>query len=243
MFPYVEEHKFYCDYWFLTSYYNKLREFGELLAPHGWLQDAEDIFQLSRHEAMEALEELCLMWATGGPPIGPQHWPPIVRRRRELLKRLEAWTPPPALGAMPEAVNDPMVVMLWGVTPARLQEWAQSEDGAQRLQGAAASAGVAEGPGAGAQRPRADRDDPRGRDPRLHDHLAGVGADLPQDQGDGHRHRRRDVARGDRLARVRQAGRRRDRARDSDDQDRADAARGRVDRRRDDPRRHRRPRA
>jgi pyruvate,water dikinase len=86
------------------------------------------------------------MWATGGPPIGPQHWPPIVRRRRDLLKRLEAWTPPPALGSMPEAVNDPMVVMLWGVTPARLQEWAQAQDGAQRLQGAAASAGVAEGP-------------------------------------------------------------------------------------------------
>ncbi len=146
VFPYVEEHKFYCDYWFLTSYYNKFREFGELLAQHGWLQAADDIFQLSRHEAMEALEELCLMWATGGPPIGPQHWPPIVRRRRELLKRLEAWTPPPALGAMPDAVNDPMVVMLWGVTPARLQEWAQAQDGAKRLHGAAASAGVAEGP-------------------------------------------------------------------------------------------------
>ncbi len=32
VFPYVEEHKFYCDYWFLTSWYNKVREFGALLA-------------------------------------------------------------------------------------------------------------------------------------------------------------------------------------------------------------------
>ncbi len=50
MFPYVEEHKFYCDYWFLTRWWNKIREFGALLAEHGFLEDAEDVFQLSRHE-------------------------------------------------------------------------------------------------------------------------------------------------------------------------------------------------
>ena len=32
VFPYVEEHKFFCDYWFLTRWWNKLREFGALLA-------------------------------------------------------------------------------------------------------------------------------------------------------------------------------------------------------------------
>jgi pyruvate,water dikinase len=146
VFPYVEEHKFYCDYWFLTRFYNKLREFGALLAGSGYLADGEDIFMLSRHEALQALEELCLMWATGGPPLGPDHWPPIVAGRRALLKKLEDWTPPPALGAMPEAVNDPMAVMLWGVTPQRLQEWAESADAVTRLTGAGASAGEVEGP-------------------------------------------------------------------------------------------------
>ena len=58
VFPYVEEHKFYCDYWFQSRFFNKIREFGALLAEHGFLEDGEDIFQLSRHEAMEALEEL-----------------------------------------------------------------------------------------------------------------------------------------------------------------------------------------
>ncbi len=146
VFPYVEEHKFFCDYWFLTRFYNKIREFGAVLARHGWLADTEDVFQLSTHEVAGALEELCLMWATGGPPLGPDYWPPIVARRRELLRKLGDWTPPPALGAMPEAVTDPMAVMLWGVTPQRLQEWAQSVDGAPtRLVGAAASAGTAEG--------------------------------------------------------------------------------------------------
>jgi pyruvate,water dikinase len=94
---------------------------------------------------MEALEELSLTWATGGQPLGPDHWPPIVARRNELLEKLEDWRPPPALGAMPEAVNDPMVVMLWGVTPQRLQEWA-GQDGGNELTGAPASPGEVEGP-------------------------------------------------------------------------------------------------
>jgi pyruvate,water dikinase len=145
VFPLVEEHKFYCDYWFQTRFFNKVREFGALLARHGFLEDGEDIFNLSRHEAMEALEELSLTWSTGGPALGPQQWPPIVARRRELLERLSEWTPPPAIGSMPEEVSDPIVVMLWGVTPQRLREWARSADG-NELSGAAASPGEVEGP-------------------------------------------------------------------------------------------------
>jgi pyruvate,water dikinase len=145
VFPYVEEHKFYCDYWFQSRFFNKVREFGALLAKHRFIEEGEDIFNLSRHEAMQALEELSLTWSTGGPALGPHHWPPIVARRKELLERLAEWTPPPALGAMPEAVNDPIVVMLWGITPGRLKEWAGSQEGSE-LSGAAASPGEVEGP-------------------------------------------------------------------------------------------------
>jgi pyruvate,water dikinase len=145
VFPLVEEHKFYCDYWFQSRFFNKVREFGALLTRHGYLEDAEDIFNLSRHEVMEALEELSLTWSTGGPALGPQRWPPIVARRKELLERLSEWTPPPAIGSMPEDVSDPIVVMLWGVTPQRLREWARSADG-NELSGAAASPGEVEGP-------------------------------------------------------------------------------------------------
>jgi pyruvate,water dikinase len=146
VFPYVEEHKFYCDYWFLTRWWNKLREFGALLARHEFLEDAEDVFQLSRHEVATALDELILTWATGGRPLGPTHWPPIVARRKELLERLAEWTPPPAIGATPEAIHDPMSIMLWGVTTQRVQEWARAEAGGSRLTGAAASPGVVDGP-------------------------------------------------------------------------------------------------
>jgi pyruvate,water dikinase len=145
VFPYVEEHKFFCDYWFLTRWFNKLREFGALLAGHRFLEDAEDVFQLTRHEIAQALDELVLTWATGGAPLGPAHWPPIVSRRKEILARLAEWTPPPALGTTPEAITDPAVIMLWGVTTQRVHEWASAEEGGGRLTGTAASPGVVEG--------------------------------------------------------------------------------------------------
>jgi pyruvate,water dikinase len=49
---------------------------------------------------------------------------------------------------MPEAANqDPITVMLWGITPERLQEWARAQDGAHiELRGSAAAPGVVEGP-------------------------------------------------------------------------------------------------
>ncbi len=145
VFPYIEEHKFFCDYWFLTRWWNKVREFGVLLAEHGFIEDSEDIFQLSRYEVASALDELVLAWATGGQSLGPKHWPAIVARRKELLRRLGDWTPPAALGVAPEAITDPMTIMLWGVTTERVQEWARQQEGGVHLNGAAASPGVIEG--------------------------------------------------------------------------------------------------
>ena len=146
VFPYVEEHKFFCDYWFLTRWWNKVREFGALLAGFGFLQDGEDIFQLGRHEVSVALDELTLTWATGGQPLGPKHWPPIVARRKELLERLAKWTPPPAVGVAPAEITDPMTIMLWGVTTERVREWGRQTEGGSELTGAPASPGTIEGP-------------------------------------------------------------------------------------------------
>jgi pyruvate,water dikinase len=146
VFPYVEEHKFFCDYWFLTRWWNKVREFGALLASRDFLLDGEDIFQLSRHEVASALDEMVLSWATGGLPLGPKHWPPIVARRQQLLERLSQWSPPPALGVTPAEITDPMTIMLWGVTTDRVREWARQQDGGTEFTGAAASPGTVEGP-------------------------------------------------------------------------------------------------
>jgi pyruvate,water dikinase len=145
VFPYVEEHKFLCDYWFLTSWWNTIREFGDLLAAHDFLDDREDVFQLSRLEVQAALDELLLTWATGGRPRGPTYWPPIVARRKELLEKLADWTPPPAVGAVPEAVLDPALIMLWGVTTQRVHAWAQHQEGGSEVNGTPASPGIVEG--------------------------------------------------------------------------------------------------
>ena len=239
VFPYVEEHKFFCDYWFLTRWWNKVREFGALLAQHGFLEDGEDVFQLGRHEVAQALDELVLTWATGGAPLGPAHWPPIVARRKELLERLGEWSPPPAIGATPEAITDPAVIMLWGVTTERVQEWASADEGGGRLRGAAASPGVVEGV---ARVVIGVEEIARVREGDIlvcPDHVARLGADLLERQGRRHGHRRRDVARRHRLPRVRTACGRGHRPRDDGDQDGADDPRGRLDRPRHHPRRMR----
>jgi pyruvate,water dikinase len=72
------------------------------------------------------------------------YWPPRVARRKEILSRLAEWTPPPALGSVPEVINDPTVQLLWGVTSERLRAWASGGEG--DVSGYAASPGVAEGP-------------------------------------------------------------------------------------------------
>ena len=240
VFPYVEEHKFYCDYWFQSRFFNKVREFGALLAKHEFLGEAEDVFQLSRHEVMEALEELSLTWSTGGQALGPHHWPPIVARRKELLDKLDKWTPPPALGRMPEAVNDPIVVMLWGITPGAPPAVGAVRRRVQRAQRRGGLARADRGPGAGGARPRRPRHGARRRDPRVHDHLAGLGADLLEDRRDRDGHRRHHVPRRDRLARVRAAGGGGHRHGHGADQDRPAAARGRLHGPREHPRRRRR---
>jgi len=146
VFPFVENHNFYIDHRYLTIYWNKLREFGALLAARGYLEDLEDVFFLRRDEVRTALEELRLDWSSGaGVARGPNHWPPIVERRKAIYREMRAWAPPPALGQVPDEVTDPITVMLWGITPERIEKWLSADDD-EALRGCPASPGTAEGP-------------------------------------------------------------------------------------------------
>ncbi len=234
VFPYVEEHKFYCDYWFLTRWWNKLREFGALLAGHGFLADAEDMFQLGRHEVAEALDELLLTWATGGAPAGPSHWPPIVARRKELLERLAEWTPPPAIGVDAGGDHRPDVDHALGRHDPARPGVGEREGGRLPADRRGGLARHGRRPGTGRDHDRGPRRGARRRRARLPDHLARVGADLPEGEGRGHRHRRRHVARRDRLPRVRPPRGRRHRPRDRGDPHRTEDPGRRLDRRRHD---------
>ena len=146
VFPYIESHKFYCEHWFTTRFFQKVREFGRLLAERGVLAEADDVFHLRHLEVEDALVDVALAWASGGTELGARHWQPIVRRRKEILEALAGWSPPPALGPVPESLNDPAVKMLWGVTDETIQTWLGAGDlDEDTVRGYAASPGVVEG--------------------------------------------------------------------------------------------------
>ncbi len=146
VFPYVESHNFYVEHWYHTLFWNKVREFGALLAHHRFLEDAEDIFYLQRHEICDALVDLRLAWAAGSEGRGVGYWPPIVARRKHVMEAMRRFTPPPALGTVPDAITEPMTIMLWGITTERVREWAaEDRDSGARLTGFAGSPGTVEG--------------------------------------------------------------------------------------------------
>jgi pyruvate,water dikinase len=127
VFPYVENHNFYVEHWYHTVFWNKVREFGALFVSHGFFGEPDDIFLLRHDEVRSALEDLRLAWSSGAAAAyGPSHWPTIVARRAEIYEAMRRWSPPPALGPVPEEITDPLTVMLWGITPERLEEWLSS---------------------------------------------------------------------------------------------------------------------
>jgi pyruvate, water dikinase len=147
VFPLVENHKFYCEHWFTTLFFKKVREFGALLAANGVLADGEDVFHLQHVEIEGALADVSLAWAAGGKPLGAAHWRPIVAERKRIIEKLKEWNAPPALGPIPNEINDPALQMLWGITTETLESWSNNQEACseKEIVGFAASPGVVEG--------------------------------------------------------------------------------------------------
>ena len=147
VFPFVENHKFYCEHWYTTRFFKKIREFGQLLQRYGVVDEADDIFHLHYSEAMLALSTVMTSWAAGSPPVAADHWKPVIARRKEILKKLADWTAPPALGPIPESIEDPALQMLWGITSETLESWSRDPEelDENQITGYAASPGVVEG--------------------------------------------------------------------------------------------------
>ncbi|HEX5476712.1 MAG TPA: PEP-utilizing enzyme, partial [Burkholderiales bacterium] len=149
VFPYVEGHKFYCEHWYTNLFFNKIREFGALLAKHDFFGPdgkEDDVFHLNQYELESAIIDLMLSWGIGAPPRGPAHWPAIVAQRKAAIEEWGKHGTSPALGAVPEAIDDPAIVMLWGITRENLDKWL--DDGTENdkeLRGFAACNGVVEG--------------------------------------------------------------------------------------------------
>src|SRR6202044_2164856 len=60
VFPFVEDHKFYCEHWFTTRCFQKVKAFGALLAASGVIGSADDVFHLHHTEVDEALADVSL---------------------------------------------------------------------------------------------------------------------------------------------------------------------------------------
>jgi pyruvate,water dikinase len=70
-----------------------------------------------------------------------------VAERRAALQEWAKHVPPPALGPVPDIIDDPAIVMLWGITRENLNTWltADGEADGKEVRGFAASRGVVEG--------------------------------------------------------------------------------------------------
>jgi pyruvate,water dikinase len=146
VFPYVEGHKFYCEHWYTNLFFNKIREFGALLAEHGYFDDSEDVFHLSRFEIEQALMALSLSWSTGSPPRGLERFRSSIEERKAALAVWAEMETSPALGDVPDMIDDPAIVMLWGITRETLNSWLDDgEENPNEIKGFAASSGVVEG--------------------------------------------------------------------------------------------------
>jgi pyruvate,water dikinase len=146
VFPYVEGHKFYCEHWFTNLFFNKIREFGALLAEHGFFDKEEDVFHLTHYELEQAIIDLMTSWSNGSPPRGTQRTRAMVAERQAAIKAWEPLETPPALGPVPDIIDDPAIVMLWGITRENLDSWLSTdEEITNEIKGFAASSGVVEG--------------------------------------------------------------------------------------------------
>lgn len=148
VFPYVENHNFYIEHWFMTEFWNKVREFGALFAKWGFWKNEDDIFYLRRSEVVDAVIDLEAAWSHGTEAQGPSYWPAVVEKRTKIYHALAAWNPPPALGPVPEDVSEPLTIMLWGITPETVDRWLDQAEGIgskTELAGFTAAPGVAEG--------------------------------------------------------------------------------------------------
>ncbi len=147
VFPYVEGHKFYCEHWYTNLFFNKIREFGALLSQNGFFPQTEDVFHLTHYELKNAIIDMMTAWSNGSAPRGPQHWPKLVAERKAAIAIWAQHDTPPALGPVPDVIDDPAIVMLWGITRESLNQWLSASGNASsnEIKGFAASSGVVEG--------------------------------------------------------------------------------------------------
>lgn len=148
VYGHAEDHQLWIENWLHAIIFQKLDEFGELLTAHDLLDSPKDLTLFGRNEVPELLSDLAIVWSQGEGAHVPTYWKQEAAERKEILDTAEEWSPPPALCEPPEEVNDPIAVMLWGITTETVEGWlrATQDEDSDEITGFASSSGVAEGP-------------------------------------------------------------------------------------------------
>ena len=150
IYRYAEDHLFWVEHWFHTIWFDKIREYGNLLVKYGVLERTDDIYLFNRFEVPMLLEDLVTAWALGeGAPTRGKFWQEKAKKREKILEAARKWQAVPALGVPPEEMVEPFTVMLWGITSEQVGEWLKGEQPSaegNEIKGFASSAGLAEGP-------------------------------------------------------------------------------------------------
>ena len=155
VFPYVEGHKFYCEHWYTNLFFNKIREFGALLAAARVLRRAPRTCSTSpttssRAAIIDLMTSLVeRLPAARAAALAGDRAPSASAAIAEWAKH----GTPPALGPVPDVIDDPAIVMLWGITRESLDAWlnAGRDADSNELKGFAASQRRGRGPGAGGE--------------------------------------------------------------------------------------------
>jgi pyruvate,water dikinase len=145
VFPYVENHNFYVEHWFMGVFWRKMRELSRLLMQVGFWAEPDGLFYLTRNEVRDALFDYCNNWAVGVEPIGPRYWPQKIRQRRKIVTALGSKPPQPALNQPPSEITEPFTIMLFGITSERIGAWLYGPQTSKQLTGMAASPRQVEG--------------------------------------------------------------------------------------------------
>jgi pyruvate,water dikinase len=104
---------------------------------------------MTRAEIKDALWDVVTSWATGCKPRGPLVWPKEVAWRKQCMEKFRQWSAPSAMGTVPETINEPFTILLWGITSESMANWAKlkaiAEGDVSKIVGFAGSPGTVEG--------------------------------------------------------------------------------------------------
>lgn len=145
VFPYVENHNFYIEHWFMGTFWRKMRALSRLLAREGFWDAEDGMFYLNRNEVRDVLFDYANAWAAGVAPLGPKLLGEKLAERKRIVDALSTARPQPALNKPPEVITEPFTIMLWGITTETVQSWLKGATLSDRITGLAASPGVSEG--------------------------------------------------------------------------------------------------